>query len=76
MGDPTAAIDSDPMETTKQRLKHIVATLNQSRTEKKKKCRITSHFLCLIDLASDKERTESAVTMPFGTASGIVRLTP
>lgn len=37
MGDPTAAIDSDPMETTKQRLKHIVATLNQSRTEKKKK---------------------------------------
>lgn len=36
MGDPTAAIGNNPMETTKQRLKHIVATLNQSRTDKKK----------------------------------------
>lgn len=37
MGDPTAAIGHNPMKTTKQHQKHIVATLNQSRTDKKKK---------------------------------------
>lgn len=36
MGDPTAAIGNNPMKTTKQHQKHIVATLNQSRTDKKK----------------------------------------
>lgn len=46
MGDPTAAIGNNPMKTTKQHQKHIVATLNQSRTDKKKKSAESRRIYC------------------------------